>query len=77
MDYLQELLAMVQQLISGVNVVVTEANQQATDGFMVSERWGVRNTTINWSTHVCPSLERFANPTPERPARRPAGGSPG
>ena len=59
MDYLQELLAMVQRLIAGVDVVVDEANQQGRDRFMVSDRWGVRDTTANWSTHVYPSLEAF------------------
>ncbi len=46
-------------LIAGVDVVVDEANVQGRDRFMVSERWGVRDTTANWSTHVYPSLEAF------------------
>ncbi|MCB1951718.1 MAG: hypothetical protein H6944_01785 [Zoogloeaceae bacterium] len=59
MPYLQELLDMVNRLIAGVDVVVDEANQQGRDRLMVSERWGVRDTTANWSTHVYPSLEAF------------------
>ena len=70
MDYLQELLAMVQRLIAGVDVVVDEANLQGRDRFMVSERWGVRDTTANWSTHVYPALEAFRESTIRLIARR-------
>ena len=70
MDYLQELLAMVQRLIAGVDVVVDEANLQGRDRFMVIERWGVRDTTANWSTHVYPALEAFRESTIRLIARR-------
>ena len=70
MDYLQELLAMVQRLIAGVDVVVDEATQQGRDRLMVSERWGVRDTTANWSTHVYPALEAFRESTIRLIARR-------
>ncbi|WP_323003734.1 hypothetical protein [Denitromonas sp.] len=70
MDYLRELLVMVQRLIAGVDVVVDEANEQGRDRFMVSERWGVRDTTANWSTHVYPSLEAFRESTIRLIARR-------
>lgn len=59
MPYLQELLSMVNRLIAGVDVVMDEATVQGRDRLMVSERWGVRDTAANWSTHVYPSLEAF------------------
>ena len=68
--YLQALLGMVNCLIAGVDVVVDEANQQDRDRLMVSERWGVRDTTANWSTHVYPALEAFRESTIRLIARR-------
>ncbi len=70
MPYLQELLDMVNRLIAGVDVVVDEATQQGRDRLMVSERWGVRDTTANWSTHVYPALEAFRESTIRLIARR-------
>ncbi len=62
-QYHQELLDMINRLIAGVDVVVDEANVQGRDRLMVSERWGTRDTTANWSTHVYPSLEEFREST--------------
>ncbi|MBT0964236.1 hypothetical protein [Denitromonas iodatirespirans] len=54
---------MINRLIAGVDVVVDEAQLQGRDRFMTSPRWGVRDTTTNWATHVYSVLQEFREST--------------
>ncbi|MFV0663240.1 hypothetical protein [Denitromonas sp.] len=62
-EYRQQLLDMINRLIAGVDVVVDEAQLQGRDRLMTSPRWGVRDTTTNWATHVYPALQEFREST--------------
>lgn len=62
-DYLQGLKAMIDALIDGVSVDLALATAQGRDQVLANERWGVRDTAANWSTHVYPALEDFRQST--------------
>ncbi|MFV0663239.1 hypothetical protein [Denitromonas sp.] len=62
-EYRQQLLDVINRLIAGEDVVVDEAQLQGRDRFMTSPRWGVRDTTTNWATHVYPALQEFREST--------------
>lgn len=70
MDYLKELLAMINRLIAGASVLLDTATEQGRDAIMSDPRWGVRNTPSNWSTHVYPALEAFRQAVVEDIAAR-------
>jgi hypothetical protein len=63
LDYLKGLKAMIDALIKGVDVNLELAKQQGRDALIANERWGVRDTAANWSTHVFPALEDFRKST--------------
>ncbi|MBD5801300.1 hypothetical protein AZOA_07130 [Azoarcus sp. Aa7] len=63
LDYLKELKAMIDRLIAGTDVLLDSAHEQGRDAVMTSPRWGVRDTSANWSTHVYPALEAFREST--------------
>lgn len=63
LDYLQELKVMIDALIDGVSVDLARAKAQGRDQVLANERWGVRDTAANWSTHVYPALEEFRQST--------------
>lgn len=58
-NYLKNLKTMIDGLIKGADVHLELANLQDRDSLLISERWGVRDTPTNWSTHVYPALEDF------------------
>ena len=62
-DYLKGLKTMIDALIDGVDVDLALAKEQGRDQVLVSERWGVSDTAVNWSTHVYPALEDFRQST--------------
>lgn len=63
LDYLKGLLAMIDALIQGADVHLELAKRQGRDALIANPRWGVRDTSANWSTHVYPALEDFKKST--------------
>lgn len=59
LDYLKGLLAMIDALIRGADVHLELAKRQGRDALIANPRWGVSDTSANWSTHVYPALEDF------------------
>ena len=57
--YLQGLKSMIDALIDGVSVDLALAKTPGRDQVLTNDRWGVRDTAANWSTHVYPALEDF------------------
>lgn len=74
LEYLQQLKVMIDALIDGVSVDLALAKAQGRDQILASERWGVRDTAANWSTHVYPALEDFRQSTIKLIAWRSADG---
>lgn len=62
-DYLRGLKSLIDALIKGADVNLELAKQQGRDELIANERWGVRDTSANWSTHVFPALEDFRKST--------------
>jgi hypothetical protein len=62
-DYLKGLLALIDALIKGADVHLDLAKRQGRDALLTHERWGVRDTSANWSTHVFPALADFRKST--------------
>ncbi len=62
-DYLKGLLAMIDALIKGADVNLELAKRQGRDALLTNSRWGVSDTSANWSTHVFPALEDFRKST--------------
>lgn len=63
LDYLKGLKAMIDALIKGADVNLELAKRQGRDALITNDRWGVRDTSANWSTHVFPALEDFRKST--------------
>jgi len=63
MGYLKGLLAMIDALIQDAGTDLDKAKLQGRDAVLTNERWGVRDTSANWSTHVFPALEEFRQTT--------------
>lgn len=59
LDYLKGLLQLIDGFITGVDVTVALAQVQGRDALLANDRWGVRDTSSNWSTHVLPAMESF------------------
>lgn len=55
--FLESLIAETDEMVAWVNAVLEE--RTPLDPYMASERWGVRDTAANWSTHVHPALVSF------------------
>ncbi len=62
-DYLRGLKVMIDALIQGADVTLELAKRQGRDALIVNERWGVRDTSANWSTYAFPALEDFRKST--------------
>jgi hypothetical protein len=63
LDYLRGLKDLIDALIKGADVGLELAKRQGRDALLTNERWGVRDTSANWSTHVFPALEDFRKST--------------
>lgn len=63
LDYLRGLKAMIDALVDGAGVDLALARAQGRDQALVNDRWGVRDTAANWSTHVYPALNEFRQST--------------
>jgi hypothetical protein len=63
LDYLKGLKDLIDALIKGADVNIELAKRQGRDALLTNERWGVRDTSANWSTHVYPALEDFRKAT--------------
>jgi hypothetical protein len=63
LDYLKGLKALIDALIKGADVQLELAKRQGRDELITNERWGVPDTSANWSTHVFPALEDFRKST--------------
>jgi hypothetical protein len=63
LDYLKGLKDLVDALIKGADVNLELAKRQGRDALLTNERWGVRDTSANWSTYVFPALEDFRKST--------------
>ena len=63
LDYLRDLKHLIDTLIKGADVDLELAKRQGRDALLVSQRWGVRDTSANWSTFVFPALEDFRKST--------------
>jgi hypothetical protein len=62
-DYLKGLKTLIDALIKGADVTLELAKLQGRDALLTSDRWGVRDTSANWSTFVFPALEEFRQST--------------
>jgi hypothetical protein len=63
LDYLRDLKKLLDTLINGADVNLELAKIQGRDALLTSKRWGVRDTSANWSTFVFPALEDFRKST--------------
>jgi hypothetical protein len=63
LDYLKGLKTLIDALIKGADVNLELAKRQGRDALITNERWGVRDTSANWSTFVFPALEDFRKAT--------------
>jgi hypothetical protein len=63
LDYLRDLKTLIDALIKGADVNLELAKRQGRDELLTNERWGVRDTSANWSTFVFPALEDFRKST--------------
>lgn len=63
LDYLRELKALIDALIRGADVDLELAKMQGRDAVLSNDRWGVRDTSANWSTFVFPAIEDFRKST--------------
>jgi hypothetical protein len=63
LDYLRDLKMLIDALIKGADVNLELAKLQGRDELLTNERWGVRDTSANWSTFVFPALEDFRKAT--------------
>ncbi len=63
LDYLEELKRMVDRLIDGADVLLDLSRRQQRDALVSSARWGVRDTSANWSTYAHPALADFREST--------------
>ncbi|PHV11075.1 hypothetical protein [Chitinimonas sp. BJB300] len=70
MAYLEGLLGLIDTLIKGADVTLELAKLQDRDALLTNDRWGVRDTSANWSTRVYPALEDFRKSTIEDIALR-------
>ena len=72
LDYLRDLKSLIDALIKGADVNLELAKLQGRDALLTNERWGVRDTSANWSTFVFPALEDFRKATIKDIAKRAA-----
>jgi len=63
LDYLKGLKDLIDALINGADVTLELAKRQGRDALIANDRWGVRDTSVNWSTYAFPALEDFRKST--------------
>jgi len=63
LDYLKQLKTLIGKLIQGADVLVDLSERQGRDALIANPRWGVRDTTTNWTTYAYPALEDFRKST--------------
>ncbi|MBL8404388.1 MAG: hypothetical protein JNL16_07585 [Dechloromonas sp.] len=59
LDYLKGLKGMIDKLMAGVDVLLDLAQSQGRDTLIADDRWGVRDTSANWSTYGHSALADF------------------
>ncbi|WP_295003840.1 hypothetical protein [uncultured Dechloromonas sp.] len=62
-DYLKGLKGMIDKLMAGSDVLLDLAKSQGRDALIADERWGVRDTSANWSTYGHSALADFRKST--------------
>lgn len=62
-DYLRGLKDMIDKLMAGADVLLDLAQSQGRDALIADERWGVRDTSANWSTYGHSALADFRKST--------------
>lgn len=62
-EYLQGLKFLIDGLIKGADLNLLLAEQQGRDALLINDRWGVRDASVNWSTHVRAALQDFRQST--------------
>lgn len=62
-EYLKGLKSLIDGLIRGADIDLLLADQQGRDALMINERWGVRDASVNWGTHVRSALQDFQQAT--------------
>jgi hypothetical protein len=55
-EYLRGLKGRVDAVIKGIDITLQQASEEGRDRYLVSERWGGRDTSANWSTYGFPAL---------------------
>jgi hypothetical protein len=68
LNYLKGLKKLLDDFVTGVDITLDAASWR--DEFLVSERWGVRNTVANFNTYGFAALEDFKKATNKDIARR-------
>lgn len=63
LDYLKGLKKMIDKLMAGTDVLLDLAQSQGRDALITDERWGVRDTSSNWSTYGHSALADFRKST--------------
>lgn len=59
LDYLKGLKGMIDKLMAGADVLLDLAQSQGRDALIADDRWGVRDTSANWSTYGHSALADF------------------
>ncbi|MBX3618822.1 MAG: hypothetical protein KF891_02345 [Rhizobacter sp.] len=59
LDYLKGLKKLLDDFVKGVDITLDRAKQEGRDRFLVSERWGSRDTSANFSTYGFAALMDF------------------
>ena len=63
LDYLKGLKGMIDKLMAGADVLLDLAQSQGRDALIADDRWGVRDTSANWSTYGHSALADFRKST--------------
>lgn len=63
LDYLKGLKDMIDKLMAGADVLLDLAQSQGRDDLIADDRWGVRDTSANWSTYGHSALADFRKST--------------
>lgn len=58
-EFLKGLIAQAKATIEYLDQMLDLADRQGRDALTTDPRWGVRNTPLNWSTHVYPSFVEY------------------
>lgn len=56
LEYLKPLRGMVSSIIEGMDATLQLASDEGRDRLYVDEKWGMRDTSANWSTYGFPAL---------------------